>query len=197
MPRSLSSRCHRAASGNLFTTSAPWWSCTLQMPIAFHWRSLQRHQLLQPCSKQGTLPLPRRRAEKWKKWLAGPSKPEPKEEKVRVSTLLRLAAGLSLWSLGSIDPGGNGHTLHTSSFQSAPNQSLVECCWEKHMQFYFTSGWHSYGKGGIWRGGWSNLTRNAWDRSACAFVAMNIVCFDLIQLYMFNLRQNDIFWSWK
>lgn len=78
MPRSLSSRCHRASSGNLFTTPAPWWSCTLQMPIAFHWRSLQRHQLMRPCSKQGTLP---RHGGEW--WSRKSDLQEPQSQRTR------------------------------------------------------------------------------------------------------------------
>lgn len=119
MPRSLSSRCHRAASGNLFTTSALWWSCTLQMPIAFCWRSLQRHQLLKPCSNKAPFPCHGGEGEA-ERVTSRSLKARGQEGEVRVSRLLRLAAGLPSWSPGSIDPGGDGHILHTSC-QPGPN----------------------------------------------------------------------------
>lgn len=105
------------------------------------------------------------------------------EEKVRVSRFLRLAAGLSSWSPGSIDPGGKGHVLHDSSFQSGPNQSLLECCWEKHMQFYFTvviQPQQRRNLKGMLKQSHSECMRLR--RSARTFIATSIVCSGLIQL---------------
>lgn len=100
------------------------------------------------------------------------------EGKVRVSRFLRLAAGLSSSSPGSIDPGGNGHVLHASSCPSGPNQ------WDATHAILFHQ-WviqlrQRRDLKGRMKPSHSECMRLR--RSACTFIAMNIVFFDLIQL---------------
>lgn len=48
MPQSLSGRCHRTSSLEIFFSLHLCDEAALQMPTAFRWRSLRRHQLLKP-----------------------------------------------------------------------------------------------------------------------------------------------------
>lgn len=191
MPQSLSGRCH---------TELPLWKpycslqfrdeAALQMPTAFHWGSLRRHQILKPrsISSQQTRhlsPAPEEKGEAERDDLqetAGASTPED-EKKMRVTRFLTRVAQISSWWSGNTDPGGNGQVVYHSSFHSGPNRFLMARCWKKRIQFVLTSGWYSHSKGVVCSAGWSNLTLNTrLRRSAYTFIAVNIACFDLIQL---------------
>lgn len=155
MPRSLSSRCHRAASGRLLTThlcdGAALCKC-------------QQH-LKKPSETSAPETLQQTKH-------PSPAMEESREaERVTFRSLkARGQEGKGEWAdswgwqlgypreaQGSINPGGNGPQLLMPVWTKP-----LEWCWESCMEFYFTSGWYSHSKGGIWRGRGSNLTLNAW-----------------------------------
>lgn len=191
MPRSLSSRCHRAASGNLFTTSALWWSCTLQMPIAFCWRSLQRHQLLKPCSNKAPFPCHGGEGEA-ERVTSGASKPEDKKEKWGWADCWG-------WQLGcpreaqaaSILVAMVTYSTPPASLDQTTGMLLGEACASLFHQWVIEL-WQRRNLKGRMKQSHAECTRLR--RAACTFIAMNIACFDLIQL---SCSQAKGLFPWK